>query len=273
MASDDVQVGRPLPGKSIIDDYAIRHEPRGTLGRFFLRADQLFLDAGIRIRVIDPVELARINDLNRDTWLPLISTLDYREFAMAEGEFMGLAGYDADGVAVTTMAARLFDMANTTLRQEAESLRLYHGSQAAEKRATISMTVTAPAADRISGTVSYLGAMWSHPKVRRLGITRLLPKLMRYFAYSQRPFDFEAAFSKVDLSPDHINIGYASETVERGFSYAIKDAYAYDGVLIWLSRDYMLQVLAADVTDMEAASSLREIVGGQNILRAAPAER
>jgi hypothetical protein len=273
MGSDDVQDARPLPGKSIIGGYTIRHEPRGDLGRFFLRADQLFLNAGIRLRSIDPIELVRINEANRETWLPLISTLDYREFPMGGDEFLAIAGYNQAGDAVATIATRRFDMRQSTLRNEAESLRLYHGAQAAEKRATTTLILTAPSGDSISGDVSYLGGLWIHPNARKLGITRLLPKLVRYLSYSQQPFDFEVGFAMANIAPGYVNIGYASQAVERGFSYEIKGAYAYDGVLAWLSRDYMLTTLAADVAEMEAASSLREIVGGQNVLALATAER
>jgi hypothetical protein len=273
MQALDARDKPPLPGKSIIDDYKIRHEPRGTLGRFFLRADQLFLNAGIRLRSIDPAELVRINEINREHWLPLISTMDHRQFPIVGDEFLAIAGYDQNGDAVATIGSRQFEMRGTTLREEAESLRLYYGSQAPEMRATIKLTMTAPICDRMTGDVSYMGALWVHPKARKLGITRLLHKSMRYFTYSQKSFDFDVAFSMNDISSPHVNVGYASEGFERGYSYAIEGAYSYGGWLTWVSRDFMLRTLAADVVEMEAASSLREIVGGQNIPVAATTER
>lgn len=261
-----------LPGRDVLD-MPINAEPRGLLGRFFLRGDQLLRDAGLVLRVAGAQELLEVNEANRDSWAPLLPNIDPNEYPAEPDDILSTICYAKNGDAVATMATRRYDMADTTLQVESDSLRFYYGPRAEEMRKTIGFELTAPCAPHITGRVSYLAALWIRPDHRKLGATRIVPKLCRYLSYAQWPYDYEVFGTLWDISPPHVRISYSPEGIERGFKHSINGQVAYEGSWAWSSRAYILQTLATDVQAAEMAPSLGHVGGHQKELVAKSLKR
>jgi hypothetical protein len=261
-----------LPGRDVLD-MPINAEPRGLLGRFFLRGDQLLRDAGLTPRIAGPKELLDVNEANRASWPPLLPNMDLRTFPPGPDDILSVICYSKDGEAVATVASRRYDMRGTTLKAEADSLRFYYGPRADEMRKSITFDITAPSAAHTTGLVSYLAALWVRPDHRKIGATRIMFKLCRYMSYAQWPYDYDVLGSLWDISPPHVRISYSPEGIERGFTHSIDGKLAYEGYWVWTSRAHLLQTLADDVAAAEAVSKLGHIGRDQQELSARPLKR
>ncbi len=244
-----------LPGTPLLQAIKIRTEPRGEFARFFLRAEQLLFDEGITVQSVEPSTLVEVNEANRDSWPPLFGAMDYRKQPITAADMSTLIGYDRDGMAVATTAVRRLDYTTTNAYDELTSLRLIFGDTAEEMRAKSAFELTAPSAPRISGRVLYHGGVWVHPRHRKRGFTRIMPKLNRYFALSQKEFDFEIAMASAALLKPHVAKSYSVEASEPYYAYLENGRKIYDGVFNWSSRDWIIATLRQDLEEMEAVDA------------------
>lgn len=240
-----------LPGTPLLQAIRIRTEPRGDFARFFLRAEQLLFEEGIRVQSVEPATLVEVNEANRESWPPLFGAMDYRKQPIAAADMSTLVGYDRDGMAVATTAVRRLDYTRTNAYDELTSLRLIFGVKAEEMRAFAEFELTAPTPPRIRGHVLYHGGVWVHPQYRKRGFTRIMPKLNRYLALAQRTFDFEIAMASAALLKPHVAKSYSVEASEPYYAYKEHGRKLYDGVFNWSSRDWIIATLRRDLEDME----------------------
>lgn len=250
-----------LSGTPLLQAIRIRTEPRGDFARFFLRAEQLLFEEGISVQSVEPATLVEVNEANADSWPPLFGAMDHRKQPITAADMSTLVGYDRDGLAVATTAVRRFDYAQTTAYDELTSLRLIFGDRAEEMRAIAEFELTAPSAPRISGQVLYHGGVWVHPRYRKRGFTRIMPKLNRYLALSQRAFDFEIAMASAALLKPHVAKSYSVEASEPYYAYKEHGRKIYDGVFNWSSRDWIISTLRRDLEAMEAADASSSDIG------------
>jgi hypothetical protein len=222
-------------------------------------------DVGITARLVSPEQLVAINEANRDNWAPLISVIDHREYPTRDNEMTSLVGYDADGRAVATSVVRRFDFTGSTVGEELRSLRMLFGPRADAMAASVTFELTAPSADRISGQILYHGGVWVHPDCRKLGLTRIMPKLNRYFAMSQQHFDYEIAMASAALLKPHVAASYSVEGSEPNYAYRLNGNAVWDGMFNWSSRAWILQTLCQDLTTMAAESPLNYIGSDQQM--------
>lgn len=252
-----------LPGKAFLQAVKIKTEPRGEFARFFLRAEQLLFDEGIAVRSVEPQTLVEVNEANRDSWPPLFGAMDYRQQPITSDDMSTLVGYDRDGLAVATTAVRRLDYSKTNAFDELTSLRLIFGDKAKEMRAIAAFELTAPSAPRITGRILYHGGVWVHPRYRKHGLTRIMPKLNRYFALSNRTYDFEIAMASAALLKPHVAKSYSVEASEPYYAYLENGHKIYDGVFNWSSRDWILATLKKDLTAMDEADSSPDVRRGE----------
>ena len=189
----------------LLTQIEIRRGPRDLLGRFFLFADKVLSERGIFVETATLEDLLRINELNRDSWLPLTPTFHPTNSQLDTGHYFCFFGRNAAGDVVTVQAARLFDWRHTNFRSEAEALRLFYQNPDRDRRASETLQVTAPSAEAIRGLVAYTGAMWYRPDCRGLGLGYYMGRISRAYALAQWDISFVASM----VSSSNVNNGFA----------------------------------------------------------------
>jgi hypothetical protein len=175
----------PTASESLNTNITVHHGPVGTIGRFFLQAEQLAHDCGVRLSFAPMAALVDANLANRDSWLPLISIFDPTLNDLGDDNAFCILGHNVHGDLVATQAGRLFDWTGTTLRREAESLRLFYRDGVSDARPDEWCTMSAPAAARIRGSVLFSGAAWYRPDIRGSGLSQILPRISRVLGHTR----------------------------------------------------------------------------------------
>ncbi len=173
------------PQSEFISDLYIEHGPRELLGRYFLQANKAIADRGIALEFAPFSELLRVNEANRDSWLPLFPALNPQFCGLSEDNSFCIVGRDAEGEVVATQAGRLFDWQNTSFAEAACNMSLLYDDPATSANPGETWTVTAPMASELCGTIAFTGAVWYHPKVRGRGLASLVPRLARGIALAK----------------------------------------------------------------------------------------
>ena len=183
-----------------LDQLVIRHGPEDLLARFFFKAVHEVAARGVSLEFGTFAQLLETNQKNSDSWFPI--TTSFREYPGGAREDSGfvILGRDQSGEIVATQAERLYDWTGSTFKIEAESLRLFYADPDVQKAATESCSVTARAADKITGRVAYSGGVWYRPDYRRLQLTEILPRIGRAYAFALWNFDYLAAL----ITPQNI---------------------------------------------------------------------
>ena len=185
-ATQRAQTMRRAPIPRLPDQLSVNFGPAEAIGRVVLATDFAVRNLGIRLSLSsDFEELADINRANRRDWYPLMPNFDPRQSSLSADNAFWLKGVDAQGDVVLCHAVRLYAFAGTSFKEELESLRFYYGRPAEAAAAGLSIEVTAPAADRITGRVSYSGALWVRSDFRGGGLARLIPPLSRVLAVTR----------------------------------------------------------------------------------------
>ncbi|BAM86948.1 conserved hypothetical protein [Bradyrhizobium oligotrophicum S58] len=168
----------------------IDHGPVSLLGRFFLAADTAAQGRGISIYFGSLQDLLDINSANSDSWRPLVPIFQPDlGGATAENTFV-MVGKDKDGEVVATQAGRYYDWTDTTLREEAISLRMFYADPAAALARGDGCTIATPVGSTISGRVVFSGAGWYRRDFRGRGLARILPRISRAYAHARWNTDF-----------------------------------------------------------------------------------
>jgi hypothetical protein len=178
------------------DQVTLIYGPHQTIGRFILLADSAVRKRGIYLSLEDDFDaLLELNEANRAHWHPLAPTFDPRHGAVHAGNGFWICGRNERGEAVLTQVVRHFEMADTTLSVELESLRVFYPDPKRQSRPGESCDSSAEAARRISGSVVYSGGTWFRPDFRGHGLASIVPRLGRSIALSR--WNIDHAFSLV----------------------------------------------------------------------------
>ena len=81
----------PVP---LLSQLTVDHGPADLLGRFFLRADSAARARGVTLSFASMADLIEVNELNRDSWLPLFPTYDIRHNTIGADEAFCILGRD-----------------------------------------------------------------------------------------------------------------------------------------------------------------------------------
>ena len=171
----------------------IRHGPVELLARFFFKAVNAAAERGVFLEFGTFADLLAVNQRNSDSWFPITTSFrDDPGGACDENGFV-ILGRDASGEVVATQAERLYDWRRTSMKREAEELRLFYSDPVRQKRASERCIVVAPEVADVTGLVAYSGGVWYRPDFRRRQLTEIIPRLGRAYAYGLWGFDSLAA--------------------------------------------------------------------------------
>ena len=175
----------PKRASWLLNELIISNGPIDVLGPYFLAAERQVAKLGVHLSFGTPTELLEVNQLNRDSWLPLVPMYDKSFNDLDEANFIVIIGRADDGEVVTANAVRLYDWRETDFIAEAQSLRMMYKNAAEMQRPGEVCQVTSERASEINGLAAFSGAAWVHPKIRGLRVSNQLPVLIKALAVSQ----------------------------------------------------------------------------------------
>lgn len=213
-----VQTRRHTTSPRLPDQVTLVHGPHQTIGRFVLLADDAARRRGVYLSLEDDFdELLALNEANRRHWHPLAPSFDPRTGAVDADNGFWICGRNEDGEPVLTQVVRHYDMRNSTLARELESLRVFYGDPQIQSGAYETCATSASTAGKISGSVVYSGGTWFRPDLRGRGLASIVPRLGRSLALSRWNTDY--AFSLVQRKL--VDKGIARRYGFRSVEYAV----------------------------------------------------
>lgn len=231
----------------------IRHGPRGLLGRFFLWADQSARDRGVTLSFASLDDLFAVNRANSDTWRPLVSIFDPALGGVTGETAFVLLGRNAAGDVVAAQAGRLYRWPETNLQEEATSLRMFYADAAAAADRGDMCEITAPIAHAISGHVLFSGAGWYRPDFRGKGLSAILPRISRAYAYGRWATDWTIAMIGDALVKRGVADRYGYTNIEQGTVALIASPLgAHRCALTWMRSEQLLSDLEVTMQGAEA---------------------
>lgn len=173
------------PQSDFISNVYIEHGPRELLSRYFLQANRAIAERGVALEFGAFDELLRVNEANRDSWLPLFPALNPQFGGLDDDNAFCILGRDDEGEVVATQAGRLFDWPERSFADAATDMTLLYDDPSTQANPGENWSVSAPMAHQLRGKIAFTGAVWYHPKVRGRGLASLVPRLARGLALTQ----------------------------------------------------------------------------------------
>jgi len=195
------------PHRSFLADVAIDYGPEQELSRLFLAADSRMRERGIRLSFASFDELVAINRRNGKSWRPILPLFDPATSDIGERNGYALIGRNESGEVVFTYGSRLYELGETTLKDEIESLRIFYRDPERSKAPGEAMVVTAPVALTRRGSVAFTGAAWARPDYRKANLVHVTSPLTRGLSHTLWGWDFLFSF----MAPEVVRGGIARE--------------------------------------------------------------
>ncbi|MFY0611100.1 MAG: hypothetical protein JXQ99_06220 [Hyphomicrobiaceae bacterium] len=130
-----------------------------------------------------------VNEANSDTWKPITTSFHPHLSGVDETNGVVVFGRNSEGEVVATQATRYFDWRTTTLKQEAESMRLFYANPERDMRDNEACLVNSPDAGAISGNIVLSGAIWYRPDYRGIGLANIIPRFIRAVSFVRWDID------------------------------------------------------------------------------------
>jgi hypothetical protein len=228
------------------DNLKIKYGPVDLFGRFFLWADSAARERGVTLHFAGLQDLVAANKANADSWRLLIPIFDPVLGGIRPETGFVLVGRDKDGQVVATQAARLYEWPESSLEDEATSLRMFYADPEAAFVRADRCEVTTPVAKKITGRVVFSGAGWYRRDFRGKGLAGILPRISRTYAFTRWNSDFT-----ISMMSDAVIAGGMAERcgytkVEPScveLVASLRGAVRYG--LVWMGSDELFADLAA----------------------------
>jgi hypothetical protein len=232
------------------DAVTVRDGPVEEIANFLLLADQTARDRGIRLRVRRDMDV--LVDLNRretalGNWYPLFPIFDPEQDAVDSSNAYWISGTTESGETVVAQAGRLFDWHDTSLADAMDTV-LYPG-----KPSHPPFEITCHTAAGVTGKVCFSGSTWFHPEYRRLGLSRILPRVSRVFAFSQWQTDWTISMIKRELVELNIASAYGYSDIQFGVHAPGHPLGDLDLALVRMPRRELLADITRFVAERAAA--------------------
>jgi GNAT superfamily N-acetyltransferase len=198
------------------DALTIKHGPARLLARFVLEGDKKARGMGLELRLrTDFDELLYLNrqETVRGNWYRLLNPFNPEYVDLTPENAFWIAGYDEHGEIVTTYALHIYDWRDTNLKEQAYAM-FYGREQGAP-----GCTVTAEAAEAITGIVGKGGAAWVRPDWRGKQVSHLMPRMSKAYASARWPIDWVIGYVKPPLVRKGIAAGYGSKHTSYSIFY------------------------------------------------------
>lgn len=225
--------------KSFLTDLKIEHGPIEALGVFFLKADQELRARGLQLSFAPLEELMETNRRNRDSWRPVVPLFDPAQSGCAPKDAFCLLGYNNEGEVVATQAARFYDLSGDTLKECAESLRMFYADAQGAKERGEQCSVTAPKASDLTGRVVFSGAIWYRPDWRGLQLSTIMPRISRAYAHARWNTDYTISFVTRALIDKGVVKRYGYTNIDWSVALRRFPLGDYDGGLLWMDSEQL----------------------------------
>jgi hypothetical protein len=259
-----MQESPPISGR-LPAHLKIKHGPVGLLGRFFLWADTAARDRGVTLSFGSLQDLIETNKANSDTWRPLVPLLDQTVGGVTPETAVVLIGRNKDGEVVATQAARFYDWSETSLKDEATSLRMFYADPDAAFARGDRCEFTTPVAEKITGRVVFSGGIWYRRDFRGKDLGTILPRISRAYAFTRWNSDFT-----IGMMADAVIAGGLAERAgytkleHSSFELVVSPLGAMRGGLGWMQSDELLADLAAIMDRVPVPAIGSRIAEGAN---------
>jgi GNAT superfamily N-acetyltransferase len=266
-----VETMRPTP---LLDTVWVEHGPRDLIGRSLLRAAETARRLGISLHMGRGLHrLVEVNQVNLDTWAPLMPALQPDRNGATADNVIYLEGRDARGEVVITEMVRRYQWHGTNFKREFESRRFLYADPAAEGRHDEICVVEAAIAEQITGDCQWYGGLWCRPDFRGRGLTALIPRVLRTLALTT--WDLETyAFGLVEIAAVEAGVlaNYQYDGQRHQPGAYIRNSYrpAVDWHLVWRSRQDVIDDLTAQFGE---TTTRRRTVDKQETQRSPLSER
>jgi len=240
-----MQESLPISGR-LPAHLKIKHGPVGLLGRFFLWADSAVRDRGVTLSFGSLQDLIEANKANSDTWRPLVPVFDEALGGATPKTAFVLIGRNKDGEVVATQAARIYDWPETSLKDEATSLRMFYADPDAAFAREDRCEITAPIAEKITGRVVFSGGIWYRRDFRGKDLGTILPRISRAYAFTRWHSDFTIGMMGDAVIAGGLAARAGYTKVEPGCIKLVASPLGEMRCgLIWMQSDELLADLAA----------------------------
>jgi hypothetical protein len=251
-----------MADRSILKDIAIRAGRAGDiLSSFVLCVEVETRRHGVALEFSTPEALLSINEKNSTSWKPLVPMFNPRYGIISPANSLSVLGRNMRGEPVTANSIIKYDWRLTNFLDEATSLRLFYRDPQGMKRPGEECVVTSSRVRQIRGQAASAGAAWIRPDYRGLGLSDLLPRLIK--AYALASWDLDVIF------------GMMTEAVhERGFATRFgynnsdREAHWINSILgtmrlavLWTDTNYLAEDLKATLAAVTSQLDTRVIKG------------
>jgi hypothetical protein len=232
----------PADGLRLPDAVTVKFGPAELLTRFILTGDKQIRDKGLTLRLRHNFhDLRALNDAEsaRGNWFKLVYMFDPAVSDLTPENAFWLSAENDAGEIVACQAVRIYHWPNSTLADEAR-LMFYGGIEKGQR-----CIVTAKTAHEVRGWVYYGGALWVRPDHRGMGLSTIIPRLVRAYAASRWPIDWTISFvAKVQIEKG-ITAGYGYTDVSYSIRFPDSDWGDLEVALIRMSSADIFNDLAS----------------------------
>jgi hypothetical protein len=242
--------------RSFLADVVIEHGPRDLMRRLFLVADTGLRERGLYVSFGDCEELKVINAQNRDSWSPLLPIFDPVVSDVGEANCVAIVGRNASGKPVLAHASRCYDLGETLLKDEIESLRLFYREPEKSALSGEALVCSAPVAARTRGRVVFTGALWVHPEFRGQNLVPLAMNLWRGLAITRWTHELSFSF----MVPKLVKVGLAARAAMQVdwevtmINTPVKRGGIINAGMNWITRSQQIEHMRAYVDAASGAS-------------------
>lgn len=242
---------------TLLDQITFVHGPRDLLARYVAFVDEATQDLGVRLRISrDFDRLAEIHRDNEDSCPRLSPAFDLACSDLDGRNAYWIDALDASGDTIFTSASRLIDHGDRSLAEDLRALRVLYAHPAPHIASGERIEITAPSAERMRGRIMLSGALWVRPDYRRLGLTKIVPRLTRAYALTLWNTPLFWATIEPRLHDVGVTRAYGSWRVEDGITEYVP-SWRGELKLLFLSMDQTTLIgdLAKSLSDDSATNS------------------
>ena len=234
----------------IVADLVPKYGPGDLLSAFFAHAVQACERRGVFLSCATLDDLALVNKQNQDSWGALMPMFEPAGQWPHSSRVLVILGRNANGEVVATQAARFYDLSNTNLLEEAESLRLFFGE--APPKPSARCLVRSSDALRISGRTAYSGSGWYRKDFRRRQLSAILPRISRAYALTRWNCEFTVSFIDWVLVEKGVAHRYGYRLIDDGILLDNIIEAPFQAAIAWMRSNELLEDLAQFLSTFDA---------------------